>query len=215
MSRTAQQPLVFVAPSGKSFVYLTDMPFSDGQVCYSPDSKTFYALATGGFGGTTIEHDLSFSDPHHNVSGKLHKSGEVITYDDEQYALREDVEFDPSKVIPLPATRRTEYFCMAPDGTFVYVSADKFNYSYESFKLFVGDGKTMRGIPVQYVERYRDGGTTYIKTPEQQFFSPSPFNAERDPNLVPQWGATKLVNLNASDYDITETADGQVTITKK
>jgi hypothetical protein len=210
-----EQPLVFVAPTGKSFVYLTDMPFSDGQVCYSPDGKTFYALATGGFGGTTIEHNLSFSDPHRGVDGRLHKADKVITYDDEQYVLREDVEFDPSKVVPLPATRRTEYICMAPDDTFVYVSADKFNYSYESFKLFVGDGKTMRQIPVDDVTRYRDGGTTYIETPEQSFFSPSPFNAERDSKLVPQWGKQKLVNLDASDYDITETADGQVTITKK
>lgn len=209
-----EKPLVFVASSGKSFVYLTDMPLSDGQVCYSPDNKTFYALATGGFGGTTIEHDLSFSDPHRGVDGRLHKAGEIITYDDEQYALREDVEFDPSKVIPLPAVRRTEYLCMAPDGMFVYVSADKFNYSYESFRLYVGTGISMRRIEIIDVERYRDGGTTYIETPERWFFSPSPFSVERDPNLVPKWGATKLVNLDVSDYDITETNDG-VVITKK
>ena len=102
----------------------------------------------------------------------------------------------------------------AQEVAHTYVSADKYNYSYESFKLYVGDGKTMRQIPVIRVERYRDGGTTIIETPEQWFGSPSPFNVERDPNLVPEWGDAKLANLDVNDYDITE-ADGQVTITKK
>lgn len=214
MSRTAQQPLVFVAPSGKSFVYLTHRPFSDGQVCYGSDSKTFYALAIGGFSGTTIEHNLSFSDPHHNVSGRLHKSGEVITFDDEQYALREDIKFDPSKVIPLPATRRTEYFCMALDGTFVYISANKYNDFYNTWKLFVGDGQTMRYIPVKRVVRYRGSGT-HVETAEQSFFSPSPFQAKNDPTPDPRWGDRGLVRLDPDAYNIVETADGQVTISKK
>ncbi|MDB5185074.1 MAG: hypothetical protein JWN38_882 [Candidatus Saccharibacteria bacterium] len=209
-----KQVTQFVAHSGKSFVYLTDMPFQDGQVLFSPDGITFYALASRGFGGTSIEHDLSFDDPHQGVSGKLHRNGDVIDYDDERYT-QQDVIFDQSSVVPLPATRRPEYLCQAEDGTLFYVSADKYNYSYESFRLFVGDGTTMREIPVQDVERYRDGGTTYIRTPEETFFSPSPFNAQRDPNLVSQWGLQKLTNLNKGDYDIVETPEGQVSITKR
>lgn len=210
---TTKQAIQFVAPSGKVFVYLTDFP-RDGEVLFSPDGVTFYALASSGFGGTTVEHDLSFNDPHQGTSGKLHRNGDVIDYNGERYT-QQDVTFDQSSVVPLPATRRTEYFCQAEDGTLFYVSADKYNYSYESFKLFVGDGTTMREVPVQYVERYRDGGTTYIRTPEETFFSPSPFNAQRDSSLVPQWGSQKLTNLNKDDYDIVETPEGEVSITKR
>lgn len=209
-----KQATQFVALSGKVFVYLTDMPFQDGQVLFSPDGVTFYELASRGFGGTTIEHDLSFDDPHQGVSGKLHRNGYVIDYDGERYT-QQYVTFDQSSVVPLPATRRTEYLCQAEDGTLFYVSANKYNYSYESFKLFVGDGTIMREVPVQYVERYSDGGTTYIRTPEETFFSPSPFNAQRDANLVPQWGSQKLTNLNEDDYDIVETPEGEVSITKR
>jgi hypothetical protein len=214
MPRT-QQPLVFVARSGKTFVYLTDMPLGDGELCYSPDGKTFYALASGGFGGTTIEHDLSFSDPHHGVSGRLCRNGDILTYEGENYFLQEGLAFDVSKTVPLPATRRTEYFCQTEDGTFVYVSADEFNYSYESFRLYVGNGKSMRQIPVNDVTRYRDGGTTFIETAEETFYSPSPFNVRRDPNLVPKWGTNKLVELDPNNYDIREKANGKVTIKKK
>lgn len=42
MSKT-QQATLFTAPSGKSFVYLTNFP-QDGEVLYSPDGVTFYAL---------------------------------------------------------------------------------------------------------------------------------------------------------------------------
>lgn len=212
--RMTKQATQFVAASGKVFVYLKDMPFQDGEVLYSPDGVTFYALASSGFGGSRDEHDLSFNDPHQGVSGKLHRNGDVIDYDGERYT-QQDVTFDESSVVPLPATRRTEYLCQAEDGTLLYVSADKYNYSYESFRLFVGDGTTMREIPVQYVERYRDGGTTYIRTPEETFFSPSPFNAQRDPNLVPQWGSQKLTDLNKDDYDIVETPEGEVGISKR
>lgn len=207
------QPMQFTAPSGKSFVYLTDFP-RDGEVLYSPDGNTFYALASSGFGGTTDEHDLSFNDPHQGTSGRLHRNGNVIDYDGERYT-QQDTTFDQSSVVPLPATRRTEYLCQSEDGTFFYVSADKYNYSYESFRLFVGNGTTMREVPVQYVERYRDGGTTYIRTSEETFFSPSPFNAQRDADLVPQWGSQKLTNLNKDDFDIVETPEGKVSIIKR
>lgn len=208
------QPMQFTAPSGKSFVYLTDMPFQDGQVLFSPDGVTFYELASRSFGGTTIEHDLSFDDPHQGVSGELHRNGDVIDYNGERY-IQQDATFDQSSVVPLPATRRTEYFCQAEDGTLFYVSADKYNFSYGTFRLFVGDGTTMREVSVQHVVRYRDGGTTYIRTPEETFFSPSPFNAQRDANLVPQWGSQKLTNLNKDDFDIVETPEGRVSIIKR
>lgn len=208
-----KQATQFVAPSGRSFVYLSDFP-CDREVLYSPDGITFYELARRGFGGTAIEHNLSFDDPHQGVSGKLRRNGNVIDYNGERYT-QQDVSFDQSSVVPLPATRCTEYLCQSEDDTFLYVSADKYDSFYESFRLFIGNGTTMREVPVQHVRRYRDGGTTYIHTPEETFFSPSPSKAQRDADLVPQWGSQKLTNLNEDDFDIVETLEGEVSITKR
>ena len=210
---TTKQATQFVAPNGKVIVYLTTFP-RDGEVLFSPDGVTFYALAIRGFSGTAFEHLLSFDDPHQGVSGKLCRDGDVIGYDSVWYT-QQDVTFDQSSVVPLPATRRIEYLCQAEDGTLFYFSADEYNHSYESFKLYVGDGVTMLEIPVLHVARSRDGGTTYVNTLEGIFFMPSPFSAQRDPNIVPMWGLQKLTSLDKDSYDIVETPEGEVSITKR
>lgn len=199
------KPLVFVAASGRAFAYLKDTPLWNGDVCYSPDSESFYALACLGFGGSAERHILSFSDPHHGTTGTLDKSGTTITYNDEKYFLREGVELNSSKVIPLPAVRQTEYLCVA-NGSIIYVSGDKYAFSYGSFKLYVGDGKTMRKIPITDVVRFRDGGTTRIYTSEGGFLFPV--------SGAPKWGKMSLTHLDPSDYDIVE-EDGRVTILQK
>ncbi len=206
-------PVVYVAPSGKAIAYLRDLPLSDGQLAYSPDGETFYALASAGFSGTSVKHQISFEDPHQGINGKLCLEDENIEYNGEVYQMTER-QLDTSSIIPLPAARRVEYLCQDEDEIFVYVSSDKYNYSYESFKLFIGEGAAMREVEVCNVSRYRDGGTTYIETADGVFFSPSPFNAQRDPNLVPKWSGQELANLDVKEYDIVETY-GKVTITKK
>jgi|GEM_PF-2845481 len=224
MPRPTYSPAVFVAESGEKFVFLADSP-RDGQIAYSRDGETFYTLAITGTAGLHSKGNIfdkhSISNPHDDTSGALHRvradadNVEMLVYNWSFY-FRQDVEFDSSKLVPLPLTRRTEYLCQAEDdSTFVYISANKYNDFYDTWKLFVGDGKTMRLITVSNVERYRDGGTTYVETAEQAFFSPSPFNAENDPTLVPRWGDRKLVSLDPKDYDVVETADDQVTISKK
>lgn len=208
-----ETPVVYVAPSGKAIAYLSETPVSDGQLAYSPDGETFYSLANSGFNGTSVKHQISFSDPHRGIDGRLRLDGEKIEYNGEVYQMTER-QLDSSLIVPLPPARRIEYLCQDEDGIFIYVSADKYNYSYESFRLFIGEGAAMREVEVHNVSRYRDGGTTYIETADGVFFSPSPFNTQRDPDLVPKWSGHELVNLDVKGYDIVET-DNKVTITKK
>ena len=105
--------------------------------------------------------------------------------------------------------RKAQYLVQLANDTFIYVSADP-DLFYESFRLYIGAGTTMREIPVESVTRYRDGGTTYVYTPEGIFFSPAPGHTD----LVPHWGIEELIKLNPDDYSIVE-EDGTVTITKK
>lgn len=214
MART-EQPVVYAAESGKRFVYLSDFPIRN-ELLYSPDGETYYVLVCSGFGGTTIEHDLSFDDPHQGIHGKLRHEGDVVTYNGERF-VRQDgtLALLEAKIIPLPFARATQYLCQTEDGTFIYVSADKYDFTYGSFRLFIGDGTTMREVPIRDVQRYRDGGTTYIETAEETFFSPAPINRRYDNTLVSKWGKQSLVDLDDNGYQITETPDGRVTISKK
>ncbi len=212
----AKQPVEYVAKSGKRFVYLSSMPIQS-DLLYSPDGETYFRLVCRGFGGSSIDHDLSFEDPHRGVSGTLRHEENVVLYDGELYFRQEaPLSLENLKIIPLPAARYTEYLMRTADGTFIYVGADKYEFSYESFRMYIGDGTTMREVPISRVERFRDGGTTIILTAEGRFYSPSPFYAQEDPERqFPKWGEEPLVRLKADDYDIVETPEGRVTITKK
>lgn len=218
----AKAVAVFRAANGKrAFAFLRgDGFFGDGELLFSEDGTKFYALKMDGAGtslaGIVVEADLSFTSPRQEISGKLFYKSDigVVVYDEDFYTREEGEEFEV-EVIPLPLARRAEYLFRKKDGALIYVSSDKYNYSYESFKLFVGDGKTMREIPVQDVCRYRDGGTTYVKTGVGTLFSPSPMKS--DPEVFPRWEEgeeqQELIRLEPKDCDIVETPDGQVFIT--
>lgn len=204
----------------KAFAFLSDadLLLKSGDILFSEDGVKFYAVQTGGMSmsacGDLVEAAMSFTSPRQDVSGRLlyHSKAGVVVYDDEFYVKQDGDEFD-IELIPLPTARRPEYLFEKGDGSFIYVSADKYNYEYESFRLFVGDGKTMQEIPVLEVSRYRDGGTTYVRTEEGILFSPTPFNAESPPSWGHDVAEEKLTRLEPRDCDIVETPDGQVFIT--
>ncbi|TSC83220.1 MAG: hypothetical protein G01um101419_130 [Parcubacteria group bacterium Gr01-1014_19] len=170
---------------------------------FSPDGQTFFELNQTGFGGTSEEHDISFEDPHSNKKGRFYRKGDELEMDGKVYKKvdgRSEVE-----VVPLPTIRQPEYLFGAPDGNYIYVSADKFRYSYESFKLFIGGGEKMREVSIKHVDRYRDGGTTNIETAEGVLYSPTPFRSD----AVATWqGDVKLTKLDPTQFHIVETESG-------
>ena len=206
MPAVPENAVVFVAQTGEMIVYLTDMPLQDGDVLISSDGKTFYALVVKGFGGNTEEHRVSFQDPHHDVGGKLQKDGDSITFDGKTFTCQE-MDFGSSEVIPLPNTRRVEYVYRLGDGRIVLVTASEHHFSYESFRLYIGNGVNMREIPVQRVERYRDGGTTFIHTREGVFFSPSPF---ADQSLSPTWDGQSMELLDKDAFVVEEVSKASI-----
>jgi hypothetical protein len=107
---------------------------------------------------------------------------------------------DEINAIPLPTIREAEYLFKLRGGLYIYVSHDKYNFSYESFKLFLGKPTQMKEIPVLDVQRYRDGGTTYIKTDKGILYSPTPFNKE----LKPTWDGEKIRQLSPKNFVIEE-----------
>lgn len=114
----------------------------------------------------------------------------------------------PSEVsyVPLPDIRVPAYLFRFHDGQreFVYVSAAKYNSSQESFRLYIGTGNSMRRVPVSSVQRFRDGGTTYVRTTEGTLFCPSPFKR----TLSATWHKQPLEKLDPACYEISESNSG-------
>lgn len=192
--------------SGESFIYGSDW---GRPLFYSPDGVIYFELLRTGFGGNANGHSINFEDPHHNRNGELKRKEGTLTWLNKTF---KQVECPMNiEVVPLPTVRAPEYLFRLVGGIFIYVSANKYNYSYESFKFFLGKPGQMKEFPVLSVDRYRDGGTTYIKTSAGTLFSPTPF---KKPKVKPTWDGEKIKELQPDQYTIEEN-DDTVKITKK
>ena len=197
--------IFFRSADGEMFVYGD----SRGRpLLLSPDGSKFFELHNAGFGGSSEEHELSFEDPHHNKRGKIHRLKNELELDGKKYHKvdgQTEVE-----VVLLPTIRQPEYLFVLPDGQYLYVSADKYRYSYQSFKLFVGPRDAMRQIPIARVMRARDGGTTYVETGEGTLFSPTPFNKDAKTTWKDEIELTKVdpkqFNIVENDHAMLQAA---------
>lgn len=73
-----------------------------------------------------------------------------------------------------PWVRRAEYFCTLSDGRVLFISANDNPYSYASFRMWLGTPGCMVHHPItKEVERWKDGGTTYVHCNEFVFHSPT------------------------------------------
>lgn len=203
---------VFKSKSGWAIGYLNDTPFQDGQVCLTKDMVTWRPLAASGFDGSSVNHTVTCLDPEKNdhpmaftrVGDTLWWGGNAFERIENPGALRPSIS-------SLPRVRKPEYLFSEENGAFwIYVSANKYNYSYESFRLFIGHkGETaLRELPIRQVRRMRDGGTTYIHTDEGSLYSPSKLGHL---DKTPTWKGPdghKLVQCDPSQFVITETDHG-------
>lgn len=68
-----------------------------------------------------------------------------------------------------------EYFGKLPDGEKFIIMRPVEDWDYDSFVCLVGAESDFRSIEILRVERFRDGGTTKVKTSEGDFYFPSRF----------------------------------------
>lgn len=204
-----KEALCFKCVSSPEMIVYGDDRYA-GKLYYSPDGVKFFEWKNKGFGGTSTKHNIHFEDPHHDRSGEFERNGGTLTWGRKTFKLG-DCPFE-IEVVPLPTVREAEYLFQLRGGVYLYVSHDKYNHQqYESFKLFLGRANHLTEIPiVGHVERYRDGGTTYIRTTKGVMYSPTPFNKEAKPT----WDGVKMKALDPKNFVIEETGD-TVTITKK
>jgi hypothetical protein len=118
----------------------------------------------------------------------------------------------PSKLtlIFLPTVREAKYLFQLKNGTFIYISQDRYEPTHTSFKCFLGSGDNFVVIPITNVAVLRDGGTTYIETKKASLYMPAP----QEENLKPTWGDEKIKKLNPKNFLIKEEKD-TITIFEK
>lgn len=112
-------------------------------------------------------------DQEHRTSSppSLRKIGLELLYGGQVF--RKLPYFPPHvTMVRTPDVEEPEYLFRRDNGQYVFVTASKYRFSYDSFRLFFGDGEGMEEIMVDDVTRYRDGGTTYIRTPAGMLYSP-------------------------------------------
>jgi hypothetical protein len=225
MDKQQQRPLQVFADdkTGECLAYDTYMSTT---LLHSIDGgKTFYQLKLAGFSGDDQDHHLTALDPHQQHQRiSVKRLGPVVSYDGRFLLLLNGTTptIDPSKaiIVSLPTVRSPQYLFQSTSDKItavIYVSADEYTFSYQSFKLFVGhiDAATpMQQIKIKDVQRYRDGGTTFIYTASGTLFSPVCRRISGQNESVATWNGAPVIRLNPKDYHITETPEGIVRITK-
>lgn len=170
----------FRSKDGKTIAYVV---FGEG-LFISKDGKTFYELVQMGFNGSGVEHKLTFENPHNKTEGEFNRKGDTLKLGSETYAKTSSrTSID---AVRLPEVRQEEYSFTLKSGEKLTVTSDKYKFSYESFKLFIGN----KEIPIKDVQRMRDGGTTYIKTDEGLLYAPI------NPTEKPTWKGEEIKQNN-------------------
>ena len=82
-----------------------------------------------------------------------------------------------------------KYIAKIPStGEVIYVSANKYDYSYEGLKLFMGKPGKLEEVKIKNVALYRDGGTTFLETDKGVIHFPF----RGDASLQPTGSSKKL-----------------------
>lgn len=201
----------------------SDPEFINSNESFFGDSKGLNQLQEAGFSGSTNHFVLDFPDTRLKDNGKfiagvdekdLNKEtanytvvcdGKKATYHrmtpDKVSKLQASIRSGNTPLFSLPSNDRSpEYLFKRPgQNQYIYVDASKYNYSYESFRMYVGAPKRMNKRMIADVHRLRDGGTTYIKTKDgETLFSPAAF----DPSRKPKWNEFPLERLDPLKFDL-------------
>lgn len=112
--------------------------------------------------------------------------------------------------------RRSEYlFRFANEQRILYVSSSSDPLAdYDTFRAFLGPAVASGAVlsPLQIlddgVDRYRDGGTTFVCTTAGTLYAPAPGRSETPTWSTDEDGPAELVPLDPAGFVITETVDG-------
>lgn len=159
-------------------------------------NKFFTVRSTGGaFSAGKVKCGLD--NPHNPAvygNEKSYHNGHLYT---NRNMLCLDIEFDgpyffsnpkkldrlPDNIVPLPEIRVKDYL-FSKDNEYIYVSYDKYMVDYSDYKFFLGPPEEMRELKILDLVRYRDGGTTIIKTERGELYVPTSFKKGKSDYII-------------------------------
>jgi len=101
---------------------------------------------------------------------------------EEKNALLEASENGRISFVGLPDVRSVQAAFQAENGEYFVVSGSKTNNAYEAIRVFKGrDLQHLEEVPINAVERYRDGGTSFYKTAAGTLYVPGLFSRKESP----------------------------------
>jgi hypothetical protein len=165
---------------------------------YSSDGRRFQETQPQGLAAQGDHEEGGFLDGADDEH-RFVLDGSRLTVDGELF-VPVSVRPPGAVFVPLPEKRELAYLFIRPDGGLLAVTEDV-HRSYETFHLFVGQwtgaDPVLTQVPVRDVTRYRDGGTTVVKTDLGTLYVPTPWK----PKATPTWtrASGEVVDLEQAD----------------
>lgn len=193
----------FKSTSGQVIVHMgkdNNIPNKIGDLLYSDDGIKFYqTICHGGagmFGGNDdhAEFSVTFSVPQLGIDRSTlnytsTNSGEMII-DGAIFRENHKMYVNLKTVIKLPDTRESVYHYIEPEsGMQIYVDDYVYYSGHDTIELCLKEkGRAWEKVEITGFTRYRDGGTTIIKTTAGELYLPTPLK----PHLKALWNRLTL-----------------------
>ncbi len=215
----AQHDTLFISSDGE--ILVMDVKRGESHL-YSPDGNLFYEIlgkaSDDQYFRRSVSESGTFQVPELSINASFKREDSSLVWRGDTYTWTGELFIrDNEQITGLPTSRVPEYLALSADASLVlYVTASEFRYSYESFRLFVGDGEKMREINIQRTTRDSDGGTTTILTDEGVFYTPTPY----EKGSMTTWLDTQMFMIYRGtvidNFDVIEDDTGKVTsVTRK
>jgi hypothetical protein len=178
------------------------------DIVYAEDGVHYYELQGGSGSYRGDDFEAVYADNRHDITYQVVREADVVTVNGRIHRpgeLPTEIDF-----VALPTLRESTYLFVLPDGQVIYVSQDVHHFTYESFRFFIGPWDDLQETEITQALRYRDGGTTVIKTVLGTLFQPTPIEADKRATWTPVEGdPIELRRIeNLGPYDFTETEAG-------
>jgi hypothetical protein len=202
----------YMFDSGKGAFVFNDWLLNPRYYFREDSTQPFYELMCDG--NRSRDDLVRFKHPHHEEIGefRFQNNGDHLVMDGVIYKKKDSCPSE-IEVVPFPIERGSRHLFRLSDGQFIYVSTVKNSYSamyfLKSFRLYIGDGKTMCQVEITDLpEVYLDGGTTIIKTAEGVLKSPSGLRKQAATWKLRFKEEEELIELDPTLFRISETEEG-------